>query len=105
MVQSGDHALPSDGCPVKAPLSRAVQTGDFDRSTDFGNLLLILFAGHDTTGHAMTWLLFELARHREHQEDLQRELDRFVQKLDGRDPRYEDFALLPFLDRCITETL
>jgi cytochrome P450 len=32
----------------------------------FGNMMLILFAGHDTTAHTMTWLTFELARHPEH---------------------------------------
>ncbi len=28
----------------------------------FGNMMLILFAGHDTTAHTMTWLTYELAR-------------------------------------------
>ena len=41
---------------------RAVQTGGFKPSTAYGNMLIVLFAGHDTTGHTMTWLLFELAR-------------------------------------------
>eukprot|EP00913_Durusdinium_trenchii_P029038 g27227.t1 len=96
-------ALPSDGCPVRGPLSRALQTGHFASSTDYGmlgcyfcivrdrdesgprNLLLILFAGHDTTGHTMTWLLFELARHPEIQQ--------------------QDLSGFDLLDRCITETL
>jgi len=54
-------ALPSDQCPVRGPLSRAVSTGDLPASTNYGNMLLILFAGHDTTGHTMTWMMFELA--------------------------------------------
>eukprot|EP00439_Symbiodinium_sp_Y106_P058844 s2455_g8.t1 len=29
--------LPSDGCPVRGPLSRALQTGNFHASTDYGN--------------------------------------------------------------------
>jgi hypothetical protein len=60
-------SLPSDGRPIHGPLSRALQQSDFAPSIDYGNALLILFAGHDTTGHAMTWLLFELARHPEYQ--------------------------------------
>jgi hypothetical protein len=30
----------------------------------FGNMMLILFAGHDTTAHTMTWMTYELARYR-----------------------------------------
>eukprot|EP00931_Biecheleriopsis_adriatica_P060417 TRINITY_DN36287_c0_g1_i1.p1 TRINITY_DN36287_c0_g1~~TRINITY_DN36287_c0_g1_i1.p1 ORF type:complete len:598 (-),score=109.80 TRINITY_DN36287_c0_g1_i1:197-1990(-) len=97
--------LPSDGCPVRGPLSRALQTGDFPTSTDYGNMLIILFAGHDTTGHTMTWLLFELARNPEIQSRVQRELDSFFTGLGGRDPSYQDLSRLEYLDRCITETL
>jgi len=39
--------------------------------------LLQLFAGHDTTGHTMTWLLFELARHPDIQAEVQQEADAF----------------------------
>ena len=39
----------------------------------FGNMMLILFAGHDTTGHTMTWLTYELARHPHLQKRLQAE--------------------------------
>jgi len=98
-------ALPTDGRPVRGPLSRALQKSEFGTMTDYGNALLILFAGHDTTGHAMTWLLFELARHPEYQREVQKELDHFFSELAGRDPEYRDLSRLPFLDRCITETL
>jgi len=98
-------ALPSDGRPVVGPLSRAVGTSDLPGSANFGNMLLILFAGHDTTGHTMTWMLFELARHRAVQLELQREVDAFFEAQGGRDPTYRDLSRLPFMDRCITETL
>lgn len=98
-------ALPSDGCPVRGPLSRALQTGHFPSSTDYGNMLLILFAGHDTTGHTMTWLMFELARHPEIQKQVQEEVDGFFESLNGRDPTYQDLSGFDLLDRCITETL
>lgn len=97
--------LPSDGCPVRGPLSRALQTGNFHASTDYGNLLLILFAGHDTTGHTMTWLTFELARHPDIQRKVQEEVDHFFRCLNGRDPTYQDLSKFDVLDRCITETL
>mmetsp|Transcript_29746 Transcript_29746/g.59947 ORF Transcript_29746/g.59947 Transcript_29746/m.59947 type:complete len:291 (-) Transcript_29746:302-1174(-) len=98
-------ALPSDGRPVRGPLSRAVGTSELPGSANFGNMLLILFAGHDTTGHTMTWLLFELARHPEVQRELQREVDAFFAEQGGRDPSYRDLSRLPFMDCCITEIL
>jgi len=98
-------ALPSDGCPVRGPLSRAVQTSQMDMATNYGNMLLILFAGHDTTGHTMTWLLLELARQPEFQQQVIKEVDEFFKELGDRDLTYRDLSRLPFLDRCITETL
>eukprot|EP00928_Gymnodinium_smaydae_P061412 TRINITY_DN45493_c0_g1_i1.p1 TRINITY_DN45493_c0_g1~~TRINITY_DN45493_c0_g1_i1.p1 ORF type:complete len:625 (+),score=92.39 TRINITY_DN45493_c0_g1_i1:246-1877(+) len=98
-------ALPSDSKPVRGPLSRALQQSSFGTMTDYGNALIILFAGHDTTGHAMTWLLFELARHSAIQLQVQREIDEFFTSLQGKDPEYNDLNRMPFLDKCITETL
>mmetsp|Transcript_95081 Transcript_95081/g.301695 ORF Transcript_95081/g.301695 Transcript_95081/m.301695 type:complete len:603 (-) Transcript_95081:278-2086(-) len=100
-------ALPSDGCPVRGPLSRAVHTSGLPASAAYGNMLLILFAGHDTTGHTMTWLLLEVARHPEIQNRLLAEVDAFFEHLGGRDPTYRDLGpgRLDLLDRCITETL
>merc|ERR1740138_627805 len=87
-------SLPSDGRPVQGPLSRAVKTGDLPASTNYGNMLLILFAGHDTTGHTMTWLLFELARNPKIQAELHKEVDEFFKALGGRDPEYRDLSKL-----------
>mmetsp|Transcript_117991 Transcript_117991/g.252000 ORF Transcript_117991/g.252000 Transcript_117991/m.252000 type:complete len:601 (+) Transcript_117991:59-1861(+) len=100
-------ALPSDGCPVRGPLSRAVQNAGLSPAADYGNMLLILFAGHDTTGHTMTWLLFEMARHPDIQLEVQQEADAFFASLDGKEPAYQDLGSghLDLLDRCITETL
>eukprot|EP00930_Biecheleria_cincta_P059218 TRINITY_DN44978_c0_g1_i1.p1 TRINITY_DN44978_c0_g1~~TRINITY_DN44978_c0_g1_i1.p1 ORF type:complete len:617 (-),score=92.27 TRINITY_DN44978_c0_g1_i1:36-1886(-) len=98
-------ALPTDGCAVRGPLSRALQTGGFAPATDYGNMMLILFAGHDTTGHTMTWLLFELARNPSIQLSVQQEIDAFFINLGDRDPAYQDLCTLSLLDRCITETL
>jgi cytochrome P450 len=71
----------------------------------FGNMMLILFAGHDTTGHTMTWLTYEIAKHPEHQAKLHHEVDAFFDGLKGRDPVYTDCDQLPFLTRCVMETL
>ncbi|CAE7843340.1 CYP714A1 [Symbiodinium necroappetens] len=103
--QKQDLTLPSSGCPVKGPLSKVLNTAELPPASFYGNLLLILFAGHDTTGHTMTWLLFELARNPLIQSSVQAEVDDFFRGLDGRDPNYQDLSRLPLLDRCITETL
>merc|ERR1712110_1256679 len=37
-------SLPSEGCPVNGPVTRAMQTSDFSNTAKRGNLLLTLFA-------------------------------------------------------------
>lgn len=101
-------ALPSDGRPVRGPLSRSVQkSSDLTPADNYGNVLLILFAGHDTTGHTMAWLMLELARNPALQREVQSEVDAFFTYLGGRDPTYQDLGnkRLDLLDRCITESL
>ena len=58
-------------------------------------------------GHTLSWLLLELCRKPELQLRLQAEIDVFVAKHNGdlQSIEYNDFAELPFLTRCITETL
>eukprot|EP00931_Biecheleriopsis_adriatica_P102516 TRINITY_DN77476_c0_g1_i1.p1 TRINITY_DN77476_c0_g1~~TRINITY_DN77476_c0_g1_i1.p1 ORF type:complete len:614 (+),score=133.21 TRINITY_DN77476_c0_g1_i1:26-1843(+) len=105
MQEEKNLALPSDQCPVRGPMAQALKVADLSPSSVYGNMLLILFAGHDTTGHTMTWLLFELCRKPEIQEALHAEVDEFFSSLRGRDPEYQDLSRLPLMDRCITETL
>lgn len=100
-----------EGELFKGPLSRAVYTAEveekerFTHTANYGNVLLILFAGHDTTGHTMTWTIFELSRHPEVMKELQKEVDQFFEYLDGRDPTYQDLYRLQFMNRCITEAM
>jgi len=100
-------AAPGDDRPIKGPLSRGVQKSDLSPSDDYGNMLLILFAGHDTTGHTMTWLMMELARNLSLQHRVQAGVDAWFTELGDRDPNYRDLASpkLDLLDRCVTETL
>merc|ERR1719473_1396410 len=84
------------GKPVWGPLSKAVVNASTDPELDmdlydqFGNMMLILFAGHDTTGHTMTWLTYELARHPHLQKRLQAEIDAMFDEIGDRDMTYED---------------
>ena len=33
-----------------------------NKMTDMGNAFIFAFAGHDTTGHTLTWLTYEMAK-------------------------------------------
>lgn len=94
---------------VFGPLSKSVMRAgselNLNLKDQFGNMMLILFAGHDTTGHTMTWLTFELARRPKFQAMLHDEVDAFFSHLGDREMTYADCKKLPFLTRCVMETL
>lgn len=95
--------------PVFGPLSKSVADASaalhMDLFDQFGNMMLILFAGHDTTAHTMTWFTYEMAKHPEYQARLQAEVDAMFDVLGGRDMTYDDCSKLPFMTRCVMETL
>ena len=62
-----------------------------------------MFEGHDTTTTSISWTLYCLARHPEHQEKVRDEVRRV---LDGRDQlEYEDLKELHYTHWCIKEAL
>ena len=86
----------------------------YDSMTDLGNAFIFAFAGHDTTGHTLTWLTYELAKNPEMQQRVVDEVDRFWEKFGDRpvgtgEPDSIEFVEFmkasPFLTKCITETL
>jgi cytochrome P450 len=93
------------GCPVRGPLGKLIATYDGDYRTLFGNGLIFAFAGHDTTGHTLTWMLMELCRNPATMEKLVAEVDRFVAGKGDTPVVYADLKELPYLTRCILETL
>ena len=42
-----------------------------------------MFAGHDTTGSSLTWILYALAKSPQHQRKVQQELDEMNQEKDN----------------------
>eukprot|EP01063_Lacrimia_lanifica_P033409 TRINITY_DN5927_c0_g3_i1.p1 TRINITY_DN5927_c0_g3~~TRINITY_DN5927_c0_g3_i1.p1 ORF type:complete len:542 (+),score=150.45 TRINITY_DN5927_c0_g3_i1:43-1668(+) len=88
-------------CPHIMPASGG------DRHTLLGNISILSFAGHDTTGHTLTWLLYELARNPGYQKEVQAEADGLAAALEreGRALAYADLKRLPFMTRCVMETL
>jgi cytochrome P450 len=65
-------------------------------------LLVFLFAGHDTTATALTFALHLLGSH-PHIQD--RAADEIRQVLDGRPPTTEDLTRLPYLGQILKEAL
>jgi cytochrome P450 len=84
------------------PISKFFNKSD-DIEKDIGNMLIYTFAGHDTTGHTLTWLLYELCIHPNYQEELIKEIDIYWENNIVED--YSTFNQLPFMTKCITETL
>ena len=91
--------------PASEIFHRTSSTDDKEnnKEKDKGNMLLFAFAGHDTTGHTLTWLLYELCKHPDYKQKLIQEIDEYW--ITNRDPTYDTFDELPFMTRCITETL
>ncbi|NXJ87215.1 CP4F4 protein, partial [Trogon melanurus] len=54
---------------------------------------------------ALAWLLYNLARHPQHQERCRREVRELLRGRDAQDITWEDLAHLPFTTMCIKESL
>jgi len=84
------------------PASKIFQNSN-DLQTNIGNMILFAFAGHDTTGHTLTWLLYELCKNPHYKRKLIQEIDQYWDN--NPDENYDTFNQLPFMTKCITETL
>ncbi|XP_055975263.1 cytochrome P450 4F3-like isoform X2 [Sorex fumeus] len=64
-----------------------------------------MFEGHDTTASGLSWVLFNLAKHPEHQERCRQEVGALLQGREPQELEWDDLASLPFLTMCIKESL
>ena len=96
-IQALEETMKSDG-PVSQLFHRSK-----DIPKNIGNIILFAFAGHDTTGHTLTWLLYELCKHPKYKQTLIEEIDEYW--LNNPKENYNTFFQLPFMTKCITETL
>ncbi|XP_065934057.1 cytochrome P450 4F8 isoform X2 [Magallana gigas] len=62
-----------------------------------------LFEGHDTTASAISWILYSLAEHPEHQMKCQEEIDRVVSETESGELEWNDLGRLEYLTQCIKE--
>ncbi len=90
------------------PLSKAIKERSSEKKTKLetpGNALIFSYAGHDTTGNTLTWLIYELSKNQGLQQELYKEVQQFWDEQKDREIEYLDFKRLPFMTRCIMETL
>ncbi|XP_070442534.1 cytochrome P450 4F11-like [Equus przewalskii] len=64
-----------------------------------------MFGGHDTTASGLSWVLYNLARHPEHQERCRQEVRELLREREPEEIEWDDLAQLPFLTMCIKESL
>nr|XP_040043184.1 cytochrome P450 4F3 [Gasterosteus aculeatus aculeatus] len=64
-----------------------------------------MFAGHDTTASAISWTLYNLARHDHYQDKCRQEVMDLMQGRDRHQIEWEDLSNLPFTTMCIRESL
>nr|QFG74331.1 MAG: cytochrome P450 [Megaviridae environmental sample] len=93
---------------AKGPLSIALN--DLNKETSsktepFGNGIIFTFAGHDTTGHTLTWLIYELCKNDKYKTELYEEVDNFWKEQGNKEIEYDDLKRLSFMTKCIFETL
>ena len=65
-------------------------------------LMTLIFAGHETTAHTLTWAWYLLASNRDKLAKAQREIDI---TLGGRPIGVDDLRELPYLEMCLKESL
>jgi len=90
------------------PLSKVMRNRNLTRPCKreiVGNSLIFPFAGHDTTANTLTWLIYELCSNPICYNKLQEEVDLFWKDKMDNNIEYTDFKLLPYMTRCIMETL
>ncbi|XP_067286457.1 cytochrome P450 4F3 [Pseudorasbora parva] len=66
---------------------------------------MFMFAGHDTSASALSWIFYNLAMHQDHQERCRAEVQSLLGDGGTHDISWEDLSLLPFTTMCIKESL
>ncbi|KAM6951600.1 cytochrome P450 4F3 [Aplochiton taeniatus] len=64
-----------------------------------------MFAGHDTTASGISWVLYNLALHQDHQDSCRAEAQTLLEGRDTHTIQWDDLSSLPFTTMCIKETL
>ena len=88
------------------PLMEAMQEREPLTDTENkNNMLTFSFAGHDTTAHTLTWLIFELSKNNLFYSTIQKEIDSFWEVHLILQRTLNMFKELTFTTKCIFEIL
>ncbi|KAL8164626.1 UNVERIFIED_CONTAM: hypothetical protein K2H54_054371 [Gekko kuhli] len=64
-----------------------------------------MFEGHDTTASGLSWLLYNLARHPEYQDQCREEIQDLLRDRKTEEIEWGDLSQMPFTTMCIKESL
>lgn len=81
------------------------EEGDGARLTETeirDELVTLFLAGHETTAQSLTWTVYLLSQHPEHEKKLHAELDSVLQ---GRTPTYDDLEQMPYTEQVVSEAM
>ncbi|RUS75653.1 hypothetical protein EGW08_016579 [Elysia chlorotica] len=98
MLNAEEHGKEGEAC------DKHEGVGTLTRNEILSQALVFLLAGYDTVSSVLSFTMFLLAVHPEHQRLVQEELDKKL-PLDDSIPDYETVQNLPYLDQCISESM
>ena len=89
------------------PLSKVLNITPQETETElYGNLMTFSFAGHDTTGNTLAWLIYELCKNINLQNELRKEVEVFWRYNDDSNfITLADLKKLTLMSKFICETL
>ncbi|KAM9100814.1 cytochrome P450 4F11-like [Sarcophilus harrisii] len=64
-----------------------------------------MFEGYDTTASGISWVLYNLAQHQEHQDHCRQEIQELLRGRQPNEIKWDDLSQMPFLSMCIKESL
>ena len=103
IIKNLTNEIKSSNGPISEIINKRRENKN--KKEEIGNGLIFSYAGHDTTGNTLTFLIYELCRNQNYQTILQQEVDKFWIVQDEKPITYKDLKRLPFMTRCIMETL
>src|SRR5262249_21171250 len=102
LVQERKLQLKDHGDLLSYMVFAADEEGQMTKQQLRDEIMTLIFAGHETTAHALTWGWYLLSTHPEQTAKLVDELDRVLQ---DRPITIADLANLPYLENVVKETM